>query len=80
MSKELFDLIKQADALAPEEQLGLLSHLVQKISDRDITPKQRFNWTDLEGIAPNHLGGMDAQEYITRMRKGQFPELEIADI
>ena len=29
------------------------------------------------GIAPNLLGGMDAQEYVTRMRRGEFPELEI---
>jgi len=80
MSKELLNLIKQADALAPEEKLRLLSHLVQKISLCQITPLQRYKVTDFMGIAPNHLGGMDAQEYITRMRRGEFPELEIADI
>jgi len=74
MSKKLFDLIKQADSLAPEEQLRLLSHLVQKISLCQITPPQKYKVTDFMGIAPNHLGG------ITRMRRGEFPELEIADI
>jgi hypothetical protein len=80
MSKELFDLIKQADNLAPEEQLRLLSHLVQKISLCQITPPHKYKVTDFMGIAPNHLGGMDAQEYITRMRRGEFPELEITQM
>jgi hypothetical protein len=31
MSKELFDVIKQADALTPDEQLQLIAHLTQKL-------------------------------------------------
>ncbi len=30
MSKELFDLIKQADTLTPDEQLQLIAHLTKK--------------------------------------------------
>jgi hypothetical protein len=35
---------------------------------------------EFAGIAPNHLGGMDAQEYVTRLRRGEFPELEIEEM
>ncbi|HEY9635554.1 MAG TPA: hypothetical protein V6D14_19280 [Coleofasciculaceae cyanobacterium] len=77
MSRELFDLIKQADALTPDEQLQLIAHLSQKLRHCEIKRKPRRKMTDFMGIAPNLLGGMDAQEYVTRMRRGEFPELEI---
>ena len=77
MSKELLELMKLADALTPDEQLHLISYLADKVKHCDITPKPRRNLTELGGIAPNLLGGMDAQEYISRMRRGEFPELEI---
>jgi hypothetical protein len=80
MSKELNDLMRQADALTPDEQLRLISYLVQRLSFCDIKPKPRRKVTEFLGIAPNHLGGMDAQEYITRMRRGEFPELEIEEM
>ena len=80
MSKEFNDLMKQADALTPDEQLRLISYLVQRLSLCDIKPKSRRKVTEFLGIAPNHLGGMDAQEYITRMRRGEFPELEIEEM
>ncbi|MFB2977931.1 hypothetical protein [Microseira sp. BLCC-F43] len=32
---------------------------------------------EFAGVAPNLLGGMDAQEYVNRIRRGEFPELEI---
>ncbi len=31
MSKELFDLMKQEDALTPDEQLQLIAYLTQKL-------------------------------------------------
>jgi hypothetical protein len=34
---------------------------------------------EFAGIAPNLLGGMDAQEYVTRTRRGEFPDLELAN-
>ena len=43
----------------------------------EIKKKTSRDWKELEGIAPNLLEGMDAQEYVTRMRWGEFPELEI---
>ena len=48
----------------------------------EITLKPRHNHkvTEFIGKAPNLLGGIDAQEYVTRMRRGEFPELEIQEI
>lgn len=80
MSKQLIDLMKLADGLTPDEQLSLISHLIQRLSFCEISPKPRRNLTELEGIAPNLLGGMDAQEYVTRMRRGEFPDLELEEM
>lgn len=77
MSKELFEVLRLADELSPDEQLELISYLVQRLRNCEIKRKPRRNVMEFAGIAPNLLGGMDAQEYITRMRRGEFPELEI---
>lgn len=34
---------------------------------------------EFAAIAPNLMGGMDVQEYVTRMRRGEFPDLEIVE-
>jgi len=73
----IFDLMKQADALTPDEQLQLIAHLTQKLRRCEIKRKPRRSVMEFMGIAPNLLGGMEAQEYVTRMRRGEFPELEI---
>jgi len=80
MSKELNDLMRQANALTPNEQLLLISYLTQKLQNCEIKRKPRRKITEFAGIAPNLLGGMDAQEYVTRIRRGEFPDLEIADM
>lgn len=72
MPRELFDLMKQADALTPDEQLQLIAHLTQKLRRCEIKRKLRRKVTDFMGIAPNLLGGMDAQEYVTRMSVASF--------
>ncbi len=77
MSKELNDLMREADALTPNEQLRLISYLTQRLQNCEIKRKPRRNIMEFIGIAPNMLGGMDAQEYVTRMRRGEFPDLEI---
>jgi len=77
MSKELVDLIMKAKQLSPEEQLYLISHLAGDLRRCEIQQKPGRKATEFIGVAPNHLGGMDAQEYVTRMRRGEFPELEI---
>ncbi|MDF5728725.1 MAG: hypothetical protein PUP92_12045 [Rhizonema sp. PD38] len=77
MSKDLIDLMEQAKALTPDEQLSLIAYLTQRLQRCEIKRKPSRSVMEFAGIAPNHLGGMDAQEYVTRMRRGEFPELEI---
>lgn len=77
MSKELNELMRLADALSPEEQLRLISYLAHRVSRCEIKRKPSRNIMEFAGIAPNLLGGMDAQEYVSRMRRGEFPDLEI---
>lgn len=77
MSKELFEVLRLADALSPDDQLQLISYLVQRLRNCDIKRKPRRNVMEFAGVAPNLLGGMDAQEYVNRIRRGEFPELEI---
>ncbi len=80
MSKELNDLMRGADALTPDEQLRLILYLTQRLQNCEIQRKPRRKVTEFAGIAPNLLGGMDAQEYVTRIRRGEFPDLEIAEM
>jgi len=77
MSEEFMEAMRQADALTPAEQMRLISHLIQQLSRCEIKRKQSRKLTEFIGIAPNHLGGMDAQEYISRMRRGEFPDREL---
>ena len=79
MSKRLIELMTLADTLTPDEQLSLISHLTQRLQHCEIKRKPSRNLMEFAGIAPNLLGCMDAQEYVTRMRRGEFPDLELAN-
>ncbi|MBW4686096.1 MAG: hypothetical protein KME40_13610 [Komarekiella atlantica HA4396-MV6] len=79
MSKELNEVKELAKQLTPDEQLQLIAYLTQKLQRCEIKRKPSRNLMEFAGIAPNFMGGMDAQEYVTRMRRGEFPDLEIAE-
>ncbi|MGM3308023.1 hypothetical protein ACSQ6I_18945 [Anabaena sp. WFMT] len=79
MSKELIELMRLADALTPDEQLSFIAYLTQRLQHCEIKRKPSRDLMEFAGIAPNLLGGMDAQEYVTRMRHGEFPDLELAE-
>ncbi|MFN6537592.1 MAG: hypothetical protein RM021_014630 [Nostoc sp. EkiNYC01] len=79
MSKELNEIKTLANKLTPEEQLDLIAYLTQRLQRCEIKRKPSRDIMEFAGIAPNLMGGMDAQEYVTRMRRGEFPDLEIAE-
>ncbi|NDJ23827.1 hypothetical protein GS682_19710 [Nostoc sp. B(2019)] len=79
MSKELNEVKELAKQLTPEEQLQLIAYLTQRLQRCEIKRKPSRNLMEFAGIAPNLMGGMDAQEYVTRIRRGEFPDLEIAE-
>ena len=78
MSQELTNLMQQAAQLSPQEQLQLIAHLTQTLSHYDIQPNSQYNVMEFSSSIPNLLNGMDAQEYVTQMRRGEFPDLKIA--
>ncbi|MBD2776731.1 hypothetical protein [Iningainema tapete] len=80
MSKDLIDLMQLADALTPDEQLSLIAYLTQRLQRCEIKRKPRRNIMEFAGIAPNLMGGMDAQEYVRRIRSGEPLEPEIEEM
>ncbi|MBD6616979.1 hypothetical protein FNW02_14355 [Komarekiella sp. 'clone 1'] len=78
MSKELNEVKELAKQLTPDEQLQLIAYLTQKLQRCEIKRKPSRNLMEFAGIAPNLMGGMDAQEYVRRIRSGEplDPEIE----
>jgi hypothetical protein len=47
----LHDLIKQAEALSPDEQLRLIASLVEKVRAAYLPPKPPRKWAEICGAA-----------------------------
>ena len=56
-----------SDKLTPDEQLSLIAYLTQRLQHCEIKRKPRRDIMEFAGIAPNLMGGMDAQEYVRRI-------------
>ncbi len=76
MSKELNEVKGLSDKLTPDEQLSLIAYLTQRLQHCEIKRKPRRDIMEFAGIAPNLMGGMDAQEYVRRIRSGESLEIE----
>lgn len=59
------DLIRQADALSPEERLRLAARLIERAADAEAPPPA---WSSLSGMANPPLLGEDAQAWVSRTR------------
>ena len=68
-SKELDELVKKAEALTADEQLLLITHLVEKLREAHRAPKPRRKWREICGSAPYPLLGEDAQAWVSRTRR-----------
>jgi hypothetical protein len=80
VSQELIDIMEQVNALTPDEQLSLIAYLTQRLQRCEIKRKPSRSVMEFAGIAPNLMGGMDAQEYVRRIRSGEPLEPEIEKI
>lgn len=77
MSTEVLNnLIKQAEALSPEEQLRLVAHLVEKVRAAYQPPRPRRKWAEICGAAPYPLLGEDAQAWVSRTRREDTEQRE----
>jgi len=65
----LNELIARAENLPPEDQLQLISRLVEKVRTSYRRAPQRKKWRELCGRAPNLLDGEDAQTWVNRTRR-----------
>ena len=69
MSSLLQQILSQVDQLNPEEQMQVIGYLITQIQNRAvITSKPRRSWQDLEGVAPDLIGGKDAQAWVNCQR------------
>ena len=68
MSQQLADILRQAQALSPDEQVQLVARLAQPNQDRRNGNGNALKWSDLRGAAQPSLLGEDAQEWVRRTR------------
>lgn len=69
-SVALQELMEQADALPPDEQLQLAAYLVSKASAvLPEPPQRRRKWREIRGAAKYPMVGEDAQEWVSRTRR-----------
>ncbi len=57
--------------LPAAERLRLVEKIVHDLSAgaADGEPEERYDWMEIEGIAPDLLAGEDAQEWVSRTRQ-----------
>jgi hypothetical protein len=65
----LEDIIKQAEALTPEEQLRLISRLVERVRLFYAPAPARRRWSEIAGAVTSPLLGEDAQSWVSRSRR-----------
>jgi hypothetical protein len=60
-----------AAQLSPTERLRLVERIVHDLAATPLggEPARRCDWMSVRGIAPNLLGGEDAQEWVSRTRR-----------
>jgi hypothetical protein len=68
MSGRLAEVIKQVEALSPDEQRSLLAHLTERQDNGGNASTTVLRWKDLRARPPG-LVGEDAQEWVSRSRR-----------
>lgn len=72
MSLSIERVLSEIDQLTLVEQMQVLEHLVKQIKQSvaavTVTQKPKYKVTDFYGIAPDLLGGIDAQEWVNQSR------------
>ncbi len=65
----LKELKEKAKKLTPEENLDLITHLLNRVRTVGFASVDRRKWSEICGKAPYPLVGEDAQAWVTRNRK-----------
>ena len=62
-------VLSELDRLTPEEQWQVMGHLMSQLQQRAVmTTKPERVWQELEGVAPDLLAGVDAQDFVNSLR------------
>ncbi len=69
MSLSLEKILSEIEQLTPQEQLTVMTHLLESLKKHINQTQPKRNWSDLKGMAPYPLLGEDAQEWVSRTRK-----------
>ena len=72
------EIEKLAMSLSQAERLHLAERLLGLGADEG-DAETRMSWMDLDGCAPNMLNGLDAQEWVRRIRSGEDLTLPSTD-
>jgi hypothetical protein len=67
MSPLLQQILHNLEQLTLPEQMQVIEH-IHYLQNRSAVSQPNRSWRDLEGIAPNLLGGEDAQAWVNRSR------------
>lgn len=67
-SSPLTEILQTVPRLTHAELLELIAYLAQQ-ARQTATPPTTYYWRDIAGIAPNLLGGQDAQEWVNKTRQ-----------
>ncbi len=69
MDTPLEQVLERIDAMSHSQQWQVIDHVMGRLRQQSIAPTQtRSSWLELEGIAPELLGGQDAQAIVTQLR------------
>ncbi len=68
-AQPLESLLKQIDLLRPDEQLRLVSMVIERARKRMSSARARLKWKDVCGLLPYPALGEDAQTHVSRTRR-----------
>lgn len=78
-SRDLFDVMLAAKKLSPDDQLRLISFLAEQVRATEPVAKPAAKWEDVRGMWSGLLNGMDATEFVRRVRSGEDLGIETAE-
>lgn len=69
MSPHLEAVLQSITQLSSREKLEVISYITEQLKQQAEPEVQvRRSWRELRGVAPNILGGQDAQDWVNQQR------------
>ena len=69
MSPQLEAILQSISQLSSREKLEVISYITEQLKQQtEPEPYLKRTWRELRGLAPNSLGGQDAQTWVNQQR------------